>query len=439
MEQKEFDALVAKVGQEAAKEIAKQMDAYKTSIEAIEKKMNEGTLSKDEFETFKKEEAERAAELKTILEKQGTSIAEVLSKIETGGVKEKSIAETLFDAQKDLQTIFSNRTGNKTFMITLGKDGKTPVMRPFDEFKAAGPHATIADVGGNGNVSSISQSIDAASLLRIAAGSEVYDRYRNTPWLFPLTNTYTTGWGTSLFTYINEQPKDGSSATVIEGGTKPPVQYKYQVNSATYKKEAMLVSFTEEFMLDFEGLHNRILNVAQIDLLNAINSKILTNVTAAATAFNQAAEWKAAGSGLTNPNDWHVIAALAAQVEKATFTNIANTALMNTFKKYRMGTEQTGLGTWLDAPTILNQISMVSNPDMEVSSVIVGDLKQYNVAMRGGIIVRVGYNGTDFAENKFSTVIEQYYFDYISDIRKPAIVKGDFETVKNAIADGSAS
>ena len=45
------------------------------------------------------------------------------------------------------------------------------------------------------------------------------------------------------------------------------------------------------------------------------------------------------------------------------------------------------------------------------------------------------YNGTDFAENKFSVVMEQFYFDYIGNIRKKAIVKGPtFDVVKTAIA-----
>jgi hypothetical protein len=49
--------------------------------------------------------------------------------------------------------------------------------------------------------------------------------------------------------------------------------------------------------------------------------------------------------------------------------------------------------------------------------------------------VKVGYNGTDFAQNMFSVVIEQYYYDYISAARTPAIVKGpDFATVKTAIS-----
>ena len=73
---------------------------------------------------------------------------------------------------------------------------------------------------------------------------------------------------------------------------------------------------------------------------------------------------------------------------------------------------------------------------MAADAVVVGDLRQYHMVMRGGLIVKIGYNGTDFAENKFSVVMEQYYFDWISNIRKSAIVKGPtFADVKTELAD----
>jgi hypothetical protein len=85
-------------------------------------------------------------------------------------------------------------------------------------------------------------------------------------------------------------------------------------------------------------------------------------------------------------------------------------------------------------PPSLAGISQVGNPAMGTDDLLVGDFKQYNVILRGGLIVRVGYNGTDFAQNMFSTVLEQYYFDYISAIRAVAIVKGStFAAVKTAL------
>jgi hypothetical protein len=100
-----------------------------------------------------------------------------------------------------------------------------------------------------------------------------------------------------------------------------------------------------------------------------------------------------------------------------------------------MGLTKETTGGYLNTPDILGGVSFIGNPDMAADSVIVGDFKQYNIILRGGLIVRVGYNGTDFAQNMYSVVLEQFYFDYISTVRKTAIVKGpDFATVKTAIS-----
>src|SRR5690606_2708675 len=101
----------------------------------------------------------------------------------------------------------------------------------------AGPHATIDDVGHGDHVSSISQAIDGATLLRLGAGSDIFSNFRNTPWVFELCNTFNVGYGVNHFMWIDEQAKDGASANVAEGGTKPTVQYKYEVKTASYKKE----------------------------------------------------------------------------------------------------------------------------------------------------------------------------------------------------------
>lgn len=437
MEQKEFDALVAKVGEEAAKKIKAELEAYKASFQTLLTQQKE--LTETQVKEHRDAMENAVKEVKAIVEKQGMSVTEILTKLEGGSTEEKSIAQKLYDDREDLRKIFKQGTGAKTYMIVMGKNGK-PVMKEIDTTKAAGPHASIPDVGTPGNTASITQSIDAATLLRMGAGSPVYDIFRNTPWIFPLVNSYNAGFNTPFIFYFNETPKQGSSAAVAEGGTKPKVQYAYELKSDTYKKEAALVQFTEEFDMDFEGLHNRIMSVAEVDLLNRINTAVLGRLKTAATAYNKAADFIAAGDPIATANDWHAIAAMAAQVESSTFTNMTNAVLVNTNKKYRLGTIQNGFGDWLNAPQILNGISMVSNPELGNDEVIVGDLKQYNLAFRGGIIVRVGYNGTDFAENRYSTVIEQFYFDWISTARTPAIVKGpDFATVKSAIESGSAS
>lgn len=367
---------------------------------------------------------------------QGTSLTQLHAKLQDGNALTKTIAAQLEEDRDALKTIYQNGTGSKTYMVTTNSKGEF-VMKPYDLVdgaKAAGPHAASAAVGGGGNVASIAQSIDAATLLRLGGQSPIMAQFRNSPWVFGLCNLINAGFEQPFAMWYDEIAKDGASANVAEGGTKPTVQYKYQLKTDTYKKEAMLVSFTDEFSLDFRRLQDEILGKARVDLINRINSAILPRIISSATAFNTAVQFKD-GVVIDNVNDFDVIAAMAAQVENATFATTANTAVMSTFKKHRLGIQKNTQGSYLNPPASLSNIAFVGNPDMSTGNILVGDFLNYNIILRGGMIVKVGYNGNDFANNMFSTVLEQYFFDYISSARTSSIVKGpDFATVKTAIS-----
>ena len=316
-------------------------------------------------------------------------------------------------------------------MITTNAKGDF-VMKPYDlvDGNKATSHSSIDNVSGGGGVASIAQSIDAATLLRLGGQSPIMAQFRNSPWVFGLCNLINAGFEKPFAMWYDEQAKDGASANVAEGGTKGKVQYKYDLKTSTYNKEAMLVSFTDEFSLDFRRLQDEILGKARVDLINRINDAILPRIKTAATAYNTSASF----GTVTDVNDFDVLAAMAAQVENATFATTANTAVMSTFKKHKLGIQKNNQGSYLNPPVSLSNIAFVGNPAVGTDDVLVGDFMNYNIILRGGMIVKVGYNGNDFAENKFSTVLEQYYFDYISSARTTAIVKGpDFATVKTAI------
>lgn len=428
----------------------------KKMIVAVEKLVNElngkikdGAVTKGEVEamilgiksTLSNEEL---ASVKTKLDAieeaakaQGTSLAVIEQKMQFGDGIYKSVGQVLQENEPELKKIFLQGSGTKQFMLRVNHKGQW-VLAPFDATKAAGPHATVAAVGDGGNTSSISQTIDGVSLLRMGGNAQIQSQYRNSPWLFDLVNLVNAGWDNPFAVWYEEQAREGNPALTAEGATKTKVQYSYALKTATYKKVAALIGFTEEFALDFPRLQDDIINKGRIDVINQINANILTNILAAATAYNTASQF--GGPNILNVNDFDAIAAMAAQVDSATFGSNANAALMSTFKKYRMGITKSTTGEYVDRPSVLDNISFVGNPAMGADDVVVGDLKQYNVIMRGGFLVKVGYNGNDFANNMFSVVLEQFYFDQIAAIRKPAIVKGQtFATVKSAIGNAGGT
>lgn len=445
MTPEELAALQAKVGEDAAKAMKKELEQYEVKMKKFAQEVvdQKGGITKEQFDEYKQAAEQAVGKVTAIAEKQGATLAEVAIRLGGEAAATKSISQVFHEDTEDLRKIYNAGSGQKTYMITMNEKGK-PVMRPIDTSKVTGYEASVANIPA-GAVASISQALDAATLLRVGAGAQIYGQYRNSSWVFDLCNTVNASFNSSMpfVMWFDEQPKVGASATVAEGQAKPLTQYVYQLNSATYKKEATLVGFTQEFQMDFSQLESDIMNKARIDVINRVNTAILPRIIAAATLYNTELSFRG-GTGtpsyIPNVNDFDAIAAMAAQVDNATFGTRANAAVMSTFKKYRMGIEKNTQGSYLNPPAVLDGISFVGNPAMAADAVLVGDLKQYQIILRGGLIVRVGYNGTDFAENKYSVVLEQFYFDYISNIRKVAIVSGPtFQNVKNVITDDQGS
>jgi len=436
--QEELNTLKETVGQQTTTQIKTQLDAYDAKAKKFAEDVvaAKGVVTEEAFNEFKAASEAAITAVKDAAVKQGTTLEELAMKVTDASVGTKSISQVLSEDHEELRKIYQQRQGVKTYMVHINSAGKM-VMKPFDDSatKTTGINATVDGIPA-GAVASITQALDSATLLRVGQGSPIQSQYRNTPWLFDLCNTINASFTGSMpfAMWYDEQPKVGASQTTAEGVAKTLVQYLYKLQSATYKKEAALVGFTQEFQLDFAQLESDIMGKARLDVINRVNSAILPNIILAATAYNTGASFQG-GDPVPTPTDFDALAAMAAQVDNATFGAIANTAIMSTFKKYRMGIIKNTQGSYLNPPAVLNNLAFVGNPDMGADDVLVGDLKQYNIILRGGMIVRVGYNGTDFAENKYSAVLEQFYFDYISTVRKPAIVKGpDFATVKAAIA-----
>lgn len=295
-------------------------------------------------------------------------------------------------------------------------------------------HQTVGGtVGSDTFLPSVSTDISSESaILRMASQMNIVNQYRNNNYLLDLVNNIPVSNDQRIATWWEEIPKLGGSATVAEGETKPITQYLYKLHMSEYKKEATLISFTDEFVMDFGRLQSEILNNGKKDLDNRLQSAILANILAIAIQFDPTGT--VFDHSIPNANNYDVIAAMAAQVDNATYGGGAtNAALMNTMTKHFMGITKNANGNYLNPPSSLDGISFIGNPEIGAQDVIVGDFKRYNVQTRGGIIVKVGYNGTDFAENKFSTVIERFYFDYISNIHKPSIVKSEFDVARSLI------
>lgn len=431
MTQEQLQELQAKVGSEAARKIREELDNFSEKYKGTISEATKGLISKETFEEYQNAQKTAIEHIEDIAKKQG---ADINSLIETLGgsvtAKGKSLMRVLKEHESEFDRVYKQGSGSVSFMVNFGNDGDI-YARPLS--KAAGPHQTVGGTSPDFDAS-VTGSLSDALAIRSAADSQIVSQFRNTPFVFDLCNVTQASFspGQGYATWFEEVVREGSSAIVPEGGAKPLVQYGYELKSSAYKKRAQLLSFSDEFVMDFPRIYSDIREKGRADLINDISSDILTNIKAAATPFS--ATGTPFDGTVPFANDFDAIAAMAAMVDNAAYGNVANAALMSTWKKYFMGVGKNENGTYLNRPDVLNNISFIGNPAMLNDEVIVGDLKRYNIILRGGFIVKVGYNGNDFAENKFSVVMEQFYYDWIADIHKAAIVKGpNFADVKTAI------
>ncbi len=442
----EKKALAEQIGKEAAEKIDAKFIEVKTEAEKIAREAAaNGGISKEAFEAFQKKSDEAVEAIKEQCNKQGLSIAELLEKSNgNDNAKTQGIAQVLKAHEEELRQIYKSRSGSKEFLLTV-KNGQLD-MRPIDTSsvknmeevsKAAGVHGTIDGLGAS-VTSSIAESLAASTRVRMGADAGIYGLYRNTPWVFQLCSMQTVGIENLFAVWLEEQAKQGSSADRTEGATRSQAQYAYTIKTEPWKIRSLLVSFTDQFALDFRRLEDDIMMKTGTDMVNDLNTAILPNILSVATAYNTATNYRggaiSAGNVIANCNDYHVISALKAQANSATFGAATNAAVMSTYKYERIGTLSDTTGNFIQPPASLANVTYVNNPGMGTDDILVGDMKAYNILMRGGLIVRIGFNGNDFGDGKFSVVMDQYYMDYCPVPKRAGIVKGTtFASVKTAL------
>ncbi len=440
----EQKALADKIGSEtAAKIIAAKTELDATARKVAEEatiKATEGLITKATFEEYKEKAAELVELVKEAAVKQGAEVAAIKMLVTSNSEKGEDVA-TFMDKNKEKISAAHKNKDTFEFMIYSNDSGKFEAKEVAKStngtYSFKGPHATVAGVGGGGNVASIFQSISAAGILRAIPNAAFESNYRNNQWLFPYLGVETVGMENRTAFWFDEETVIGGSTIVAEGAAKPYVQYGATLRNADYRKRAVVMEFTEEFSTDFSFLQSRFLGQARIDLLNDINQDVYTRLVAATTAYQagDATAFKAANGGVVaNANNYDVLVALATKVNNATFGANANAAIMSTYKAGAMAITKDTQGRYLDAPQYLDSMAMIENPSVGNDDIIVGDLTQYKLQLRGGMIVRAGMAGNNLIENKMTYVMEQYYFDYIPAKRVPALVKGGtFAAVKTLL------
>jgi hypothetical protein len=408
MNEEEFKALVEKVGLELATKMKAISDDLQKKLNEEHANVMKGVATKEELEAMQNTVMDANKKLEAIVKTQG----EALGKINKSGSENEG---TLKAFEKEFQDaidkgvfadIVANKSGSKVFTI-----------------KAAGITATI---GLGGNAASVVENGSAAALLRLGDGP-VYTIDRGRPFILDFVNLGNTN--SAALIWFDEIPKEGDFEVVAEGGIKPLLQYLFERSTASYKKAAGRVIITEEFERDFPKLLSTIKSLMSIDVRNEMNDIILADMITNASAY----AYNGLDNSVDNADDYAAIGAAVAQLQS--LYKVPNVLVLNPADAWRMKLTKGTDGHYIMPPFSWNGQTyefgtVIVDPRVAIGNFFIGDGNAYNVDLKGEIQVRIGYNQDDFIKNQYTMIVEQYFYNYISEAKKSGFIYANFAVVK---------
>ena len=229
--------------------------------------------------------------------------------------------------------------------------------------------------------------------------------------------------------WFDEQPKEGDFELVAEGGIKPLLQYLFERSTASYKKAAGRVIITEEFERDFPKLLSTIKSLMSIDVRNEMNDIILGDMITNASAY----AYNGLDNSVDNADDYAAIGAAVAQLQS--LYKVPNVLVLNPADAWRMKLTKGTDGHYIMPPFSWNGQTyefgtVIVDPRVAIGNFFIGDGNAYNVDLKGEIQVRIGFNSDDFIKNQYTMIVEQYFYNYISEAKKSGFIYANFAVIK---------
>lgn len=424
MTEEQITAVAEKVNTGVANKFAEETKKLEAKFKEFEAAAAKGNVKAEDIATLKAEVDKSQEKLEGILTKQGESITKLEEKLMEVG-KEDEPAEKVFEENiTELKAIQKSGTGQMTFNVGMrvDKNGQLKLVVT----KAADVHNTTT-VGAN---ASVTQNMSALSLLRSGNGDMIETIQRDRPWILEFVSVGNST--AAAHTWYDEVPKQGDFAVTAEGATKPLTMYTFNRTSTDYRKAAGRGKLTEEFNNDLPALVAQIYDLMRIDCRNVMNNLILTSMIAEASPYVNAS----LALQVDNADDWAAIAAVSGQLGNGYYT--PNVLVMNQNKGIIAAASKDTTGQYIDYGPLMNEINAgnlktIKHPSVGLQKFFLGDGNIYKVLLKGDIQVRIGWSNDDFDKNQFSVVVEQFFFNYVSQARKAGLVYADFAAVKTAI------
>jgi hypothetical protein len=430
MTPEQYNALVEQFGKDAGAKIKEMSDQLETKLNDKYKEVVAGKMTTEDFNKFKanelKELNDRLAEaekLADIVKQQGLQI----NKLQEGKATDDAgiSLEEFFEKNLDkIKEVFKAKSGVIEWSSEDMKKAGVKFFNPRSKVAAA---TTVA-----GSVGALPNAPSNPYLPGLGGSDlELFDLVYNPNFILNRVDVGRTNQ--SRLAWINETSFEGTVLTnILEGGEKPLVQHKFNVEFSTAKKAAAYIILTDEFEADLPGLATAVRRMLQQDVLRAFDDAIQLLVIAAARPY----EITGLDGKVPFTTLFDAMGALLAQVGFYNFT--PNTLGLNTVTSWEAMMDKDGEGRYLNPPFMsrLNGLLVEANK-IAIGYGLAGDLTQFKVDIYKDFTISVGWINDQFITNKFSILGELRYHSYISENRKKAIVYNSLLAVQQKITAGS--
>lgn len=263
--------------------------------------------------------------------------------------------------------------------------------------------------------------------------------------MLPLV-TVKTQPGTENIWTSDRVNEEGDAAFIAEGALKPLTDAEWSSTKHPIKEVAVRWKFTKRLMMhapaivqDFQE-HARELVEQKIDDQILEGDGLTNNLSGIETLASAFIVPAGLAGYYQAPNIYDVIMAMATRVRLSNFKGQI-TAILNTVWMAKMAGIKDLENRYIVAPFVSPDGTRVGSVNVKFSnkiaddSIVVGDLKKFNVVFAENIMYDEGYENDDFSKNLVSRKLEAFLGTYIKGSDAGSILFGDISDIQDDLVE----
>lgn len=314
-------------------------------------------------------------------------------------------------------------------LVTAIKEKRTGVV-----IKAVGEHTDgkIQTTGG-----SISTSSGAMLSDSVEYGNQLFMKRRGREYIHDIANVTVVTEVPETFVFDEEGSEDGSFAVVAENQLKPQVNLKLIRNQVNAKKAAGYIVVTEELMKWRERVWANIQRLFTDKLQRDYEAKLTDELLTNATAYTSTA----LDSTIAAPTDLDAIVAGVLQLESLNY--LPDVLVINPADKWRLALTESKNGAFI-LPYVqqggqfgLLGLRVITTTRMAAGEFIIGESSTWFIEEETPRL-RTGLVNDDFIHNRMTIIGELFFLSYVPSNNAGSFVKGNFNTIKEALKKSEA-